>query len=73
MLYQEALYNVVTRSGPDGDTGYRPDALIPKVDQYYGEARNFRFDIAARQTRAVWVDKGLVPEISLLQQITWGL
>lgn len=57
-LYQEGRYNVRWASSAEGGAGYWPDPLIPDVDAFDGEARNAfsNFDIAANQTRAVWVD-----------------
>lgn len=39
-VYKEDFVHVVTPSNMYGDTGEWPDILIPKVDTYYGEARN---------------------------------
>ena len=34
-----------------------PDALVPRVDPYYGDTRNaFPFDVPAGENRAVWAD-----------------
>jgi hypothetical protein len=56
-LFQEALINLANASAPDGWTGQTPDALVPAVDEIYGEARNaFPFDVGAGQSRAIWVE-----------------
>lgn len=39
-VYKEDFVHVVTPSNMYGDTGEWPDILIPKIDAYYGEARN---------------------------------
>jgi hypothetical protein len=57
MLYYAAVYNVVNRSNGEGALGEWFDALIPKVDAYYHEARNaFPFDVPAGKTRVIWVE-----------------
>jgi hypothetical protein len=44
-------------SAVDGGTGRWPDALVPDVDDVVGEKRNaFPFDVAAGESRAIWVD-----------------
>lgn len=40
-------------------SGIYPDALLPKVDRYYGEARNtFPFNVASGKVQGVWIDIG---------------
>jgi hypothetical protein len=47
---------------PDDVPGFWPDALVPAVDEIYGEARNaFPFSVGAGQTRAIWVDVFVPP------------
>ncbi|MBW2525509.1 MAG: DUF4091 domain-containing protein, partial [Deltaproteobacteria bacterium] len=61
MLYQAALYQVVTPSNTEGAAGPWPDPLIPAVDAYEAETRNaFPFDVAASESRVIWVEV-LVP------------
>lgn len=57
-MFQEGRYNVRWASAAEGDAGYWPDPLIPDVDAYDQQQRHafVGFDIAANQTRAVWVD-----------------
>jgi Domain of unknown function (DUF4091) len=56
-FYREELYNVTTATNVGGATGNWPDALVPKVDTYYGETRNtFPFNGTAAKTRVVFVD-----------------
>jgi hypothetical protein len=60
-LYREALLNVTNASGLDGATGRMPDALVPDVDEIYGQRRNaFPFSVPAGESRAIWVEV-LVP------------
>ncbi|HET9594001.1 MAG TPA: hypothetical protein VFP65_00370, partial [Anaeromyxobacteraceae bacterium] len=61
-LFREDLYPVSTVSSPDSPgPGSYPDAMVPDVDELVGERRNaFPFDVAAGQTRVVWVEL-LVP------------
>src|SRR5689334_14746117 len=47
-LYFEAFIRLDTPSSGEGRAGEWPDALIPRVDRYYGEKRNaFPFKLAA--------------------------
>ncbi|HET6437454.1 MAG TPA: glycoside hydrolase domain-containing protein [Anaeromyxobacter sp.] len=60
-LFREALINLAHPSGPDGGTGWFPDALVPDVDELVGEERNaFPFDVPAGESRAIWAEV-LVP------------
>lgn len=45
-IYREEVINLGTRSGPDGDIGAWPDALIPAFDEVYNQRRN-AFDVVA--------------------------
>lgn len=61
-LYQVGLYNVLYASNVEGAPGDWPDPLIPDVDAYFGEKRNaFPFDVAAGQSRAIWVELFVPP------------
>ncbi len=56
-LFREDVLNVTQPSDGGGGTGNYPDALVPAQDEVAGEARSaFPFDVAAGQTRAIWVD-----------------
>jgi hypothetical protein len=47
------------RSKAEYEPGAWPDALLPKVDRYFGEVRNtFPFDVADGNVQGVWVDVG---------------
>jgi Carbohydrate family 9 binding domain-like/Domain of unknown function (DUF4091) len=60
-LYREALIQIANQSASDsivaaGD--WLPDALVPDVDEIYGEKRNafVGFDVPAGETRAIWAE-----------------
>jgi hypothetical protein len=56
-IFREEYLNLRRASDLEGDTGPWPDALIPTVDAYYGEARNaFPVDVPAGQNRVAWID-----------------
>jgi len=56
-LFRVDTVNVRQPSALDGGTGRWPDALVPDVDDVVGERRNaFPFDVAAGESRAIWVD-----------------
>lgn len=38
--YRQLMQNIIMPSRADGEPGEWPDALVPRVDKYYGEARN---------------------------------
>ncbi len=57
MIYKEAFMNITTLSNTDGLTGYWPDALIPKKDEYVGEVRNaFPFSVTLGRNQPVWIE-----------------
>src|SRR5581483_1301384 len=57
IIYKEAFMNITTRSTIEGATGYWPDALIPKRDEYAGEVRNaFPFSVTAGRNQPVWIE-----------------
>ncbi|WP_242344522.1 DUF4091 domain-containing protein [Anaeromyxobacter terrae] len=61
-LYREDTIDVQTPSALDGATGRWPDALVPDVDDVVGEQRNaFPFDVAAGESRAIWVEVRVPP------------
>lgn len=61
-VYRELYYNAVSPSGAYGSTGEWPDALIPKVDTYFGERRNaFPIDVPANRNQPVWIDVYVPP------------
>jgi hypothetical protein len=47
------------KSRVDYPSGMYPDALLPKVDRYFGETRNtFPFSVSSGKVQGVWVDVG---------------
>jgi hypothetical protein len=61
-IYREAYLDIKHPSDLEGSKGRWPDALIPKVDEYYGERRNaFPVDVPAGENRVAWIDV-LVPQ-----------
>jgi hypothetical protein len=60
-IYREAYLDIKQPSDLEGSRGRWPDALIPKVDEFYGERRNaFPVNVPAGENRVAWVDV-LVP------------
>jgi glycosyl hydrolase family 123 len=60
-IYREAYLDITHPSDLEGSKGRWPDALIPKVDEFYGERRNaFPVDVPAGENRVAWIDV-LVP------------
>ncbi len=58
-LYKEHYIDCSVLSRPDYETGYYPDALLPKVDRFYNETRNtFPFDVSNGKVQGVWIDVG---------------
>ncbi len=56
-LYREAYIDVVAASALDTSPGPWPDALVPDVDEFFGERRTaFPFDVPAGESRAIWVE-----------------
>src|SRR4051812_16572230 len=56
-LYRVATIVVEHPSGPEGETGEWPDALIPVRDAVYGEPRRaFPVDVAAGRNQAIFVE-----------------
>jgi hypothetical protein len=61
-LYFEDSINLTAQSDNEGGTGVWRDALVPKKDYIYGQARNrFPFSVPANENRVVWIDV-LVPD-----------
>jgi hypothetical protein len=61
-IYREEYLNLQHTSDLEGATGRWPDALVPKVDPFYGEQRNaFPVDVPPNENRVAWVDV-LVPK-----------
>ncbi len=57
MIYREGFLNIQTPSNQAGATGLWPDPLIPRVDEFFGEARNaFPATVAAGQTQPFWIE-----------------
>jgi len=62
-LYRVDMIDLQTPSALDGSTGRWPDALVPDVDDVVGEKRNaFPFDVAAGESRAIWVEVRVPPD-----------
>jgi hypothetical protein len=60
-IYREAYLDIKQPSDLEGGRGRWPDALIPRVDPFYGERRNaFPVNIPQGENRVAWVDV-LVP------------
>jgi hypothetical protein len=60
-IHREAYLDIDTPSDLEGSRGRWPDALIPKVDPFYGERRDaFPVNVPAGENRVAWIDV-LVP------------
>ena len=58
-IYKEHYVNCSQKSREEFETGYYPDALLPKVDRFYNETRNtFPFDVSNGKIQGIWVDVG---------------
>lgn len=58
-IYKEHYVNCPIKSREEYETGYYPDALLPKVDRFYNETRStFPFNVANGKVQGVWVDIG---------------
>src|SRR5712691_12762168 len=56
-LYRVATITLQHPSGPEGETGEWPDALIPARDALWGEARRaFPVDVPAGRSQAIFVE-----------------
>jgi hypothetical protein len=61
-IYREAYLDIKHPSDLEGSKGRWPDALIPKVDPFYGEHRNaFPVNVPAGENRVAWVDVVVPP------------
>jgi Tol biopolymer transport system component len=63
-VYRVAYHDVQTPSDGElgGATGLFPDALVPRVDPWFGETRSgFPLTVPANENRVAWIDV-LVPE-----------
>lgn len=63
IIYKEIPYNVIIKSRDDGATGEWPDALVPKVDEFYGETRN-AFPFVVNRVSPVYAMFDLNPALS---------
>ena len=62
-LYRVDLIDCRRRPRSTARTGRWPDALVPDVDDVVGEKRNaFPFDVAAGESRAIWVEVRVPPD-----------
>lgn len=58
-IYKQHYLRTVNRSRAEYELGLWPDALLPKVDRYYGETRNaFPMYVSNGNVQGVWVDVG---------------
>ena len=56
-LYRVATIRLAYPSGPEGETGEWPDALVPARDALYGEARNaFPVDVPDGRAQSIFVE-----------------
>jgi hypothetical protein len=56
-LFRAALIGCAQASALDTSAGQWPDALVPDVDEVYGERRNaFPFGVPAGESRAIWAE-----------------
>jgi len=70
MLYREYYIQITQPTNGDGQPGAWPDALIPKVDEYFEERRSvpgegrpaFPFDVPRGRKQGVWVDIYVPPD-----------
>jgi hypothetical protein len=61
-IYFERFVNLPQPSNIEGKAGEWPDPLIPRVDRYYGEARNaFPFNLERGRNQPVWVELYVPP------------
>jgi hypothetical protein len=61
-IYFERFVNLPQPSNIEGKAGEWPDALIPRVDRYYGERRNaFPFNLARGRNQPVWFEVYVPP------------
>jgi hypothetical protein len=57
LVWRVAYLDITTPSDANGSTGRVPDALIPAVDPYFGEARDaFPVTVAAGEAGSAWID-----------------
>lgn len=58
-IYKEHYVNCSTYSRIEYQSGFYPDALLPKVDRYYNETRNtFPLSVENGKVQGVWIDIG---------------
>ena len=58
-IYKEHYVNCSQNSRVEYNTGYYPDALLPKVDRFYNEKRTtFPVDISINKVQGFWIDVG---------------
>ena len=57
--YYNEIHAPNRKSRVDYPSGMYPDALLPKVDRYFGETRNtFPFTVSSKKIQGIWVDVG---------------
>lgn len=58
-IYKEHYVNCILNSRVEYETGYYPDALLPKVDRFYNEPRStFPVDVSTSKVQGFWIDVG---------------
>jgi hypothetical protein len=58
-IYKQHYITTVNKSRNESVIGAWPDALLPKVDRYYGETRNtFPMTVSSGKIQGVWIDVG---------------
>jgi len=58
-IYKQHYLKTINQSRIEYPLGSYPDALLPKIDRYFGETRNtFPFAVMAGKVQGVWVDIG---------------
>ena len=70
MVYREAYINIHKPTNREAQPGAWPDALIPKVDEYFGERRSvpgegkpaFPFEVPHGRKQGTWVDVYVPPD-----------
>ena len=56
-IYFESYIDLQKPSNIDGQAGEWPDALIPKIDRFYGERRNaFPFVLRSGRNQPIWIE-----------------
>jgi hypothetical protein len=70
MVYRQYYIQINKPTTPEAKKGAWPDALIPKVDEYFGERRSypgegrpaFPFDVPRGRKQGIWIDVFVRPD-----------